>query len=77
MQFYDLNNNKEQTQKYRNEFIKLYFNTDDIDTEFVLLDMLRRNVDKYNFKVDNICTLESKITSIGRTISKDYGFRNN
>ena len=48
--YYDLNNNKEQAQKYRNEFIKLYFNTDDIDTEFVLLDMLRRNVDKYNVK---------------------------
>ena len=46
-----MNNNKEQAQKYRNEFIKLYFNTDDIDTEFVLLDMLRRNVDKYNFKL--------------------------
>ena len=49
--YYDLNNNKEQAQKYRNEFIKLYFNTDDIDTELVLLDMLRRNVDKYNFKL--------------------------
>ena len=49
--YYDLNNNKEQAQKYRNEFIKLYFNTDDIDTKFVLLDMLRRNVDKHNFKL--------------------------
>ena len=49
--YYDLNNNKEQAQKYRNEFIKLYFNTDDIDTEFVLLDMLRKNVDKHNFKL--------------------------
>ena len=49
--YYDLNNNKEQAQKYMNEFIKLYFNTDNIDTEFVLLDMLRRNVDKHNFKL--------------------------
>ena len=49
--YYDLNNNKEQAQKCRNEFIKLYFNTDDIDTKFVLLDMLRRNVDKHNFKL--------------------------
>lgn len=37
--------------------------------------MLINELDKYNFKVDNICTLESKITSIAQLNTKAY--RNN
>ena len=61
--------------------IEKFYNNSNIEDIVVVVkedesEFLKKEIlDKYNFKVDNICTLESKITSIAPLNTKVY--RNN